>query len=67
MEQKVTKETNWLYKEISENERIFSRLISRSEDSTPWIECTNKEKLAWEEAHKPEDPIDEIQEAEVVE
>jgi hypothetical protein len=65
MEQKVTKETNWLYKEISENERIFSRLISRSEDSIPWIECTNKEKLAWEEAHKPEEP-EEAEEAEEV-
>lgn len=49
MEQKVTNPNNWLYKDININERIFSKLINRSNDSDPWYECTDEEKLIWEE------------------
>lgn len=41
--------------------RSFHPSVYLGKDDTPYLECTNEEKLAWEEAHKPEEP----QEAEV--
>lgn len=51
---------NWLYQDQEENTRVFSKFIFLGVNASEWLECTNEEKLAWEEAHKPEEPIEEV-------
>ena len=36
--------------------RNFVKSVYLGNNAEPWSECTNEEKLAWEEAHKPEEP-----------
>ena len=62
MEQIVSAENNWLYIDM-DNNRLFAKKVRLPANAPIWAECTEEEKLAWEEAHKPEEP----QEAEVVE
>lgn len=45
---------DWLYRDFEENNRVFSKLVYLGVNDTPWLECTNEEKEAWEEEHKPE-------------
>lgn len=47
--------------EVEERSFIPSTYLGKEESELP--ECTNAERLAWEEAHKPEEP----QEVETVE
>lgn len=56
-------EGKWLYQDRSENDRYFTTVVLLGKDEDPWQECTNADKQAWEEEHRPE-PIDEVQEAE---
>lgn len=51
-------EGNYLYKDDGEN-RIFVSQAKVPYGKPLWIECTEAEKLAWEEAHKPEEPKEE--------
>lgn len=60
--QEVKDNKNWLYKKVDDS-YIFGKRVSLCNGDAEWEECTNEEKLAWEEAHKPEEP----QEAEIVE
>ena len=46
----------WLYKQESENERLFAHEIYLPDGEPEWAECTNEEKEAWEEEHKPIEP-----------
>jgi len=55
MKQIPTPPNDWLYKDISENERWFSDEICRPKDSEPWLECTNSEKEQWESEHQPKE------------
>lgn len=41
--------------------RSFHPSVYLGKDDTPYLECTNKEKLAWEEAHKQEEPIEAVE------
>ena len=61
--QTPTAPNEWLYQDRGENDRYFTTFVYLGKNEPEWTECTNAEKLAWEEAHKPEEPI----EAEVVE
>lgn len=36
--------------------RNFVKSVYLGNNAEPWEECSNEEKLAWEEAHKPEEP-----------
>lgn len=54
-EQIPSKQNNWLYKD-SDNKRIFTKLVLHCNEDEAWPECTDAEKQAWEEAHKPEEP-----------
>lgn len=63
-EQRVSEATKWLT-DNGEVERHFWK-VAYLPKGMAYAECTDKEKVAWEEAHKPVEPIDEIQEAEVV-
>ncbi len=66
--QRPTTETNWLY-EDREDDRYFTKIVCLPDGSEPWAECTNEEKEAWEEAHKPAEPeqVEDVQDAEVIE
>ena len=45
---------NWLYLDLSEDDRAFSKVVYLGVNAEPWAECTNAEKEQWEEEHKPE-------------
>lgn len=47
---------NWLYRDISENDRIFTKIVYLGINDTPWLECTNDEKEQWEEDHPQPEP-----------
>lgn len=75
-EQQVTIRTqtasdgNWLYQEQTDGSRIFTKSACLGAKAEPWPECTDEEKAAWEEAHKPAEQaanVEDVQEAEVVE
>ena len=57
-----TAPNEWLYQDRGED-RYFTTFVHLGKEEPMWAECTEAEKFAWEEAHKPEEP----QEAEVVE
>ena len=55
---------DWLYEDRADDDRYFTTVVYRPEGTDPWLECSDADKQAWEEAHKPAKP--EIQEAEVI-
>ena len=52
-DQRVTQPDNWLHNGAEEN-RQFVKVIHLPEGQS-WSECTNAEKEAWEEEHKPQE------------
>lgn len=46
---------NWLYME-NEYGRQFFKDAYLADNASEYTECTDAEKQAWEEAHKPEEP-----------
>ena len=52
---------NWLYEDRGENDRYFTKLVYLGHNAPEWPECTDAEKIAWEEAHKPQPEPDEEQ------
>ena len=64
--QVVSNPDNWLYNDIDENNRQFEKGVYLGKGAPEWLECTNQEKIDWEEEHGYE--IEEpIQEPEVIE
>lgn len=56
IEIKVKSPNNWLYKDYSEEERVFVKGITTlKNDVKNWKECTQSEKEIWESEHKPEE------------
>ena len=53
--QTTTEPNNWLYIEDN-NGRQFFKEAYLADAQTEYPECTDAEKQAWEEAHKPEEP-----------
>jgi hypothetical protein len=47
----------WLYQDRGED-RYFTTFVYLGKEEPKWAECTEAEKLAWEEAHKPEEVIE---------
>ena len=41
--------------------RTFHPSVYLGKEDHPWKECTNEEKVAWEEAHKQEEPIEAVE------
>jgi hypothetical protein len=56
--QEPSSPSNWLYEETSINERNFAKSVYLGANADPWVECTNEEQTAWEDAHKQEEPIE---------
>jgi len=54
--QTPTPPNEWCYQDQGENFRYFTKKVILGANAEPWAECTTEEKLAWEEAHKPEEP-----------
>lgn len=52
--QRPSVEGNWLYQDRGENDRYFTTIVYLGKHEPEWAECTNEEKEAWEEEHKPE-------------
>jgi hypothetical protein len=52
-EQRVTNENNWLYKDYSEDERVFVKAVRLPINAELWSECTQEEKEIWESEHQP--------------
>lgn len=52
--QRPTPPNEWLHNGAPDYTRIFTDYIIRPESAPAWAECTNEEKEAWEEEHKPE-------------
>lgn len=59
MEQIVSAENNWLYIDMNNN-RLFAKKVQLPANAPIWDECTEAEKLAWEEAHKEAEPTEEV-------
>lgn len=51
----IAEEGNWLYQDQPQDVRVFSKEVYLGAEGTEWQECTDAEKLAWEEAHKLQD------------
>lgn len=50
---------DWVWKEDENGIREFHKSVTIPEnDEKNWSECTNEEKLVWEEAHKQEELIE---------
>lgn len=47
---------NWLYRDFSEDNRMFTKLAYLGINDTEWPECTNEEKEQWEREHPQPEP-----------
>lgn len=57
--QTPTAPNEWLYQDRGENDRYFTTFVHLGKEEPMWAECTNAEKLAWEESNKVvEEPIE---------
>ena len=63
--QTPTPPNEWCYQDQGENYRYFTKRVLLGHDAEPWLQCTDADRQAWEDEHRPE-PIDEVQEAEIV-
>ena len=50
--QRPSVDGNWLYQDRGENDRYFTTIVYLGKHEPEWAECTNEEKIAWEEEHK---------------
>lgn len=62
-------EGNWLYREQEDGFRYFTKKVLLGRDAAPWPECTDAERLAWQQAWdeshpepEPEQETETIQE-----
>ena len=42
---------NWLFKEVSLNDRLYAKTVLLPDNADYWLECTNEEKVQWEREH----------------
>ena len=47
---------NWLYRDFSENDRVFAKVVYLGINDTEWPECTDQDKRKWEEDHPQPEP-----------
>lgn len=48
---KPTIQDNWLYTNDENDNKIFTKEVILGKEATPWKECTNEQKIMWEEEH----------------
>lgn len=54
--QRVTNPDNWLYLDMSENDRVFRKEARLTASQPDLPECTNEEKEEWERQHPQPEP-----------
>ena len=54
--QEPSNPNNWLYRDFTENDRCFSKLVYLGINDTEWPECTDEEKQIWESEHPQPEP-----------
>lgn len=64
----IATDGNWLHD--GKDPRYFTKKACLAINDSPWLECTNDEKVQWEKEHNPEpepllEEVEEPQEAEV--
>lgn len=59
--QRPTPPNEWLYEDRGANDRYFTTFVYLGKEEAEWLECTDEEKVKWEEAHKQEEPIEPIE------
>ena len=47
---------DWLYKDQEGEPRMFRHEVGLPPEAEPWGQCTDAEKVAWEEEHPSPDP-----------
>lgn len=57
--QTPTPPNEWCYQDQGEDFRYFTQRVFLGKNELPWAECTEEEKVAWEEEHKQEEPLPE--------
>lgn len=53
--QTPTPPNEWCYQDQGEDFRYFTKRVLLGKNEQPWAECTDEEKVQWEEAHTPEE------------
>ena len=48
-------DNKWLYKD-SDEERHFAKCVYLGKEAPIWAECTNDEKISWEQDHSVPEP-----------
>ena len=51
--QRPTEGYDWLYQDRGEDNRYFTTFVILGKHEPEWAQCTDAEKVAWEEEHKP--------------
>lgn len=46
----IADEGHWLYQDQAEGFRYFTKKVYLGKNEEPWAECTDADKVAWEEA-----------------
>ena len=52
--QTPTPPNEWCYQDQGEDFRYFTKRVLLGKNEQPWAECTDEEKVQWEEAHTTE-------------
>lgn len=47
---------NWLYRDFSENDRVFTKVVYLGINDTEWPECSEAEKQDYESKHPESEP-----------
>ena len=50
---------DWLYKDQEGEPRMFRHEVGLPPEAEPWGQCTDAEKVAWEEEHQEQEPTPE--------
>lgn len=51
-------EGNWLYREQEDGFRYFTKKVLLGRDAAPWPECTDAERLSWQQAWDASHPAE---------
>lgn len=57
IEQRPTEGNDWLYEERGKDDRYFTDVVYLPEGTPLWEQCTNAEKLAWDDVHMSKEEL----------
>ena len=53
--EQIAREGYWLCTDLLSDDCLFAKKVLRAPNTPAWDECTDAEKIEWEETHKPEE------------